>query len=194
MAWKKEYAQRRREKYQTSQEERERRKSQGRGSEENKLYMRSYYQENKDKFVLDDDGKCAKNKRRRDRYQNDLAYRTKCIEVSKRRTNVQRKTTRLKSEFGINIDIYNKMLEAQGGECAICGSRVADKAGRMLHVDHCHKTGKVRGLLCTNCNTGLGKFKDDSILMLKAISYLKGDLATAEAEKERVTLFELATA
>lgn len=191
MAWKKEYAQRRRKKYQASQEERDRRKSQGRASEENKTYMKSYYQQNKDKFVLDADDKDAKNKRRRERYKSDSEYRAKCIEFAKRRTNVQRKGTRLKSEFGINIDIYNEMLKAQNGQCAICGSKFADKAGRMLHVDHCHKTGKVRGLLCTNCNTGLGKFKDDPSLMLKAIAYLQGQL---ESEKDRATLFEVEAA
>ena len=65
---------------------------------------------------------------------------------------------------------YNAMWLAQDGKCAIC-RQVCIKA---LAVDHCHKTGKIRGLLCMRCNTALGMFKDDPALLLKAIEYLSG--------------------
>jgi len=69
------------------------------------------------------------------------------------------------------------MLEAQGGVCKLCSkpeTRVNPQTGGVsrLAVDHCHKTGVVRGLLCLDCNTGLGKFGDDPTLLLKAVEYL----------------------
>ena len=66
-------------------------------------------------------------------------------------------------------DGYLDLVKKQKGLCKICKS---DGGGRSLHVDHCHTTGKVRGLLCSNCNTGLGLFKDNVDLLKKAIKYL----------------------
>jgi N12 class adenine-specific DNA methylase len=74
-------------------------------------------------------------------------------------------------QYGIDLDQYNALCEQQNHQCAIC-SKVVDK----LHVDHDHKTGKVRELLCMHCNTALGKFNDDVILMQRAIEYLKKHL------------------
>ena len=83
----------------------------------------------------------------------------------------------LKRTFGISLDDYNLMLEAQQGLCAICGNPeldICNKKGstRNLAVDHCHTTGKVRGLLCRGCNQGLGNFRDNPDFLAKAISYL----------------------
>ena len=70
---------------------------------------------------------------------------------------------------------YDRMLEAQDGRCAICSTRASNTSGRgkRLQVDHCHASGKVRGLLCNSCNLGLGAFKDDTSRMLRAIEYLR---------------------
>jgi Recombination endonuclease VII len=76
-----------------------------------------------------------------------------------------------KRKYGISLDTYNDMLKTQGGVCEICEQSC--KSGRRLAVDHCHTTNKVRGLLCSACNQGLGLFKDSPELMLKAIQYLK---------------------
>lgn len=62
---------------------------------------------------------------------------------------------------------WNRMYQEQNGLCAF-GHKV-----KILHVDHCHKTGKVRGLLCYNCNNGIGRLKDDVSVLEKAIIYLK---------------------
>jgi hypothetical protein len=81
---------------------------------------------------------------------------------------------RLKN-FGIDRKQFGDMLLAQNGCCAICKQpETATRNGRIkaLAVDHCHETGKIRSLLCVQCNTGLGKFKDDRNLMLAAIKYL----------------------
>jgi hypothetical protein len=75
--------------------------------------------------------------------------------------------------YGVTEAQYVEMLEQQGHACAICES--TDWAGRhgSPHVDHDHVTGVVRGLLCGNCNNGLGHFKDDPARLLAAIAYLE---------------------
>ena len=73
--------------------------------------------------------------------------------------------------YGITIKDYNEMYISQDGKCAICEKEKTIKNN--FYVDHCHKTKKVRGLLCMRCNSGIGYFKDDESLMKKAIVYLK---------------------
>lgn len=75
-----------------------------------------------------------------------------------------------KRMYGIALDDYNRMFTEQGGLCAIC--RGECKTGRRLAVDHCHTTGKVRGLLCGRCNQGIGAFLDKTALLDAAIKYL----------------------
>lgn len=79
----------------------------------------------------------------------------------------------LRHRYGIGIDEYEAMLERQSGECAICGRADSGIEGKTLHVDHCHETGKVRGILCHPCNNGLGRFDDNKELLLKAVKYLE---------------------
>jgi hypothetical protein len=80
----------------------------------------------------------------------------------------------LMKAYGITIAQYEAMLQTQGGVCAICSGPPASTNGKKhFHVDHDHVTGKVRGLLCGNCNQGIGKFKDDGELLFKAAAYLK---------------------
>jgi hypothetical protein len=73
--------------------------------------------------------------------------------------------------YGITLAEYDKMFEDQGGKCAICGNS-DEVEGRRLAIDHCHDSGKVRGLLCGKCNRGLGLFYDNQELLENAISYL----------------------
>jgi hypothetical protein len=75
----------------------------------------------------------------------------------------------LLKKYGLSSEKYNILLDSQFGKCAICGN---DNGGKYLHVDHDHVTGKVRGLLCSECNHGLGNFRDDSELIKKAELYL----------------------
>lgn len=80
---------------------------------------------------------------------------------------------RLKSEYGLTVADYARMLEAQGGVCGICGGKEESKRYKHLSVDHDHATGRVRGLLCNNCNRALGLLKDSTIILLAAARYLK---------------------
>lgn len=76
----------------------------------------------------------------------------------------------LRSRWGLSLEDYTSMFEAQGGRCAICG----DPPGRMaLAVDHNHDTGQIRGLLCSACNTGIGGLKDRLETVLAAAEYLR---------------------
>jgi hypothetical protein len=85
----------------------------------------------------------------------------------------------LKTKFGISISDYDGLLEAQGGDCAICGK----PQGKIsLHVDHDHESGEIRGLLCLGCNNALGQFKDDCDLLARAAGYLRRDLLTLVTE------------
>lgn len=79
--------------------------------------------------------------------------------------------SKLKAEYGMTLEQYDNMLEAQGGGCAVCGMISPGGKGR-FHVDHNHSTGKVRGLLCHLCNVGLGHFRDDVVTLTNAINYL----------------------
>jgi len=92
-------------------------------------------------------------------------------------------TKKLKG-YGITIAIYNRMLEEQRGVCAICFKKC--KSGRSLSVDHCHKTGKVRALLCGNCNQGLGSFCDDIKNIERALEYLKKHTTAPETKTEEL--------
>jgi len=83
----------------------------------------------------------------------------------------------LMTKFGMTVDEYDSILKRQGGVCAIClnpETWLYSRTGEVkrLAVDHCHTTGKVRGLLCVACNTSLGKFKDDTAILLRAVDYL----------------------
>jgi hypothetical protein len=81
----------------------------------------------------------------------------------------------LQRKYGISLLDYSQMFMAQNGKCAIChnesgGTRNGEQ--KALAVDHCHKTGKVRGLLCEACNQAIGKFREDKTILLSAIDYL----------------------
>lgn len=80
---------------------------------------------------------------------------------------------RLSYAFGITLDEYNSMLEAQGGTCAICKGPPRGKSWRRLVVDHCHVTGQLRGLLCDTCNRTLGLLHDNLQVAQAAASYLQ---------------------
>ena len=75
----------------------------------------------------------------------------------------------LKRKYGITLDDYNRMFEEQGMRCKICG---IDDPGAW-NLDHCHTTGKVRGILCVKCNTSLGKIEKDPALFQRMMDYIE---------------------
>ena len=102
-------------------------------------------------------------------------WRRKQPDYDKRRYQVVKVETRerhLVRKYGVGLADYNAMLAAQGGKCAICYATEASQRYGVLHVDHCHKTGAVRGLLCRGCNHMLGVVNDEPAALARAIAYL----------------------
>ena len=132
--------------------------------------------------------------RRKERYRTDPEFRQKVMDYTKayqkanpdkvkqwkrkyKPTSEQQRNRLIKHKYGVTTEQYKLMLEAQGGVCAICGNGESKIDGRWkrirrLSIDHCHTTGKVRGLLCASCNHGIANFKDNTDTMKKAIEYL----------------------
>lgn len=110
-------------------------------------------------------------------------YNKKRLEWSKshpERRKLQARRSYLSKKFGISMEQYDKMLKEQNNKCKICG-KIFEKMNSKKEyirydncIDHCHKTGNVRGMLCLNCNLGLGNFMDNTKALKNAIKYLKG--------------------
>jgi hypothetical protein len=90
-----------------------------------------------------------------------------CVPLCKSRKNAHKVRLR---KYRLTASQYDNMLEGQYNACAICKAAFGD--GKP-HIDHCHTTGKVRGLLCSHCNTGLGLFKDSRANLQRAIMYIE---------------------
>ena len=109
-----------------------------------------------------------------------FAHREKKIALSAnwyRENPSKNKNSRLLKRYGITLEQYNQMSSSQNGVCAICqeAETSKDKSGKIrdLAVDHCHSTGKVRGLLCNRCNHGIGKLRDSIDVLLDAAAYIQ---------------------
>lgn len=88
------------------------------------------------------------------------------------RARVTSRSLHLRKTYGVTLEEYDAMVALQNGLCAICGMPPI-KGHKKLVIDHCHSSGKVRGLLCGLCNTAIGAMRDDVEVMAKAIEYLK---------------------
>lgn len=135
-------------------------------TEKRKETSKSYYQKNRDIIVeknrsysKSDHGKAKKKEwylRTREARKDD------------------RKNYMLKRAYGITLDQYKKLCDDQNNKCRICKKEQKISTFKKgLVVDHCHSTGKVRGLLCSPCNTALGLFYDDISVLKSAVSYLQ---------------------
>ena len=120
---------------------------------------------------------CTKKKvdeyRKKNYYAIQQQRREKYAANPKKYTDYQRKIA-----YGLTGEMYDAILAAQGGGCAICGNKYdvphpRTKGKQLLSVDHCHATKRVRGILCSSCNLGVGMFQDSEELLLKAALYLE---------------------
>lgn len=116
---------------------------------------------------------------RRER-QKKLDYQKRYAERHPERLILRRRVAHYKRKFGISLEQYNEMLNAQNGVCAIC--RNTCDAGLNLAVDHCHDCGQVRALLCKNCNTALGLLKENTDIMQAAIQYVRNHSEQLKSE------------
>ncbi len=125
-------------------------------------YDPEHYQANKEKYAAKSKAWREKNPERakENRRRNYLENKERALQYS---TEYNRRR-----KIGISPEEYNNLLKEQNGVCAICGLECT----RALAADHCHITKKIRGLLCNNCNRGLGHFKDNPTILRRAIAYL----------------------
>jgi hypothetical protein len=93
--------------------------------------------------------------------------------ANKEKVAAARARDRLKHEYGMGLDDLAALYAAQDGRCSICQQERAMRGPGGLVVDHCHESGKVRGLLCGTCNTGLGHLRDDPGVIAAALAYLE---------------------
>lgn len=89
---------------------------------------------------------------------------------NKNRVKLSNSLWHLKNSYGLTFEDREKLIKDQNSKCLICGEK------KKLIIDHDHKTGKVRGLLCNDCNLGLGRFKDNIEIISNSILYLQGQL------------------
>jgi len=135
--------------------------------------MKRYYQEHKDKWneyrVANKD---AINKSKRELYKSNSAVREYYIHMAKayrKRNPDRRRYVEIRNRYRLSRDSYTKMLAEQVNACAICKLPFT----KTPHVDHCHDTHKVRGLLCFNCNRMLGHAQNSTRILNSAASYLE---------------------
>jgi hypothetical protein len=113
------------------------------------------------------------NEQRRKKYwENPEKFREANRKLYNSVLKEKRYENHLKWDFGITIEEYDKILAEQDGRCAICGSTDPGKGKTRFSVDHDHKTGKVRGLLCDPCNNGIARFNDNTDILKSAIYYI----------------------
>jgi len=140
-------------------------------------YNRRYYQNNKGKYKRKPEHVAGINARKRERYAQNPEIQQYYRENAKRwqqENPHKRKAQRIK-KYDLTLEEFNILLESQNGGCAICGYSDRSVPKYFPIVDHCHITGKVRGLLCANCNHALGKFKDNPATLRRAAEYLEED-------------------
>ena len=143
------------------------------------MYARSeekkdYYRRNK-KHIL---ARCARYRADNPEKRKNTCDKYRKENKAKERSYYQEnkldwRKSQLLKDYGVTFEEYQRMFRKQRGKCAICNVSQSDTK-KTLAVDHCHKTKKIRALLCTKCNPGLGFFNDDIKLLEKAIKYLKG--------------------
>lgn len=105
--------------------------------------------------------------READKKQRDIRK-----QINPQKEKAKARNNALNCNYGITLKDYNLLLEKQNHKCAICESDNAGGRG-VFHVDHDHETGKIRGLLCHKCNTGIGLLDDNIKILSKAINYLQ---------------------
>ena len=102
------------------------------------------------------------------------AYQKAYRESHPKQSPEYKRNAKLKNRYGISAEEWEDLFDSQGRACALCFvPEGPDDIRAQWHTDHSHDTGKVRGILCSTCNRGLGQFKDDPELMRRAALYVE---------------------
>lgn len=115
----------------------------------------------------------ANNKEKRNAYMRE--WNRKSIEKDELAHRLKARNARLRRKYGVTLRQYDALLKAQGGRCALCDRRPEQERYKVLHVDHCHYTGKIRGLLCNAHNLSIGRLGDTEKSISMVLSYLQGN-------------------
>lgn len=147
---------------------------------------RRYYRENRERILAKskewrdahpEEVKIIQRRYSRKRYQLNSEQEKQRVreydQANKDKVATRLRDRHLKRRYGLSQEDYDLILAEQNGRCAICGSEDPFDRWGKFHVDHDHLTGYVRGLLCSNCNIGLGQFKDNPMMLKQAIQYLE---------------------
>lgn len=132
-----------------------------RDPERYKAYALKWYRNNREQAARANAAWERRNRERKSRTQRERRQRTG-----------EKFEWDLQKRYGLSAGKYARLLSAQGGGCAICGVR-SNPNGTRLAVDHCHITGRVRGILCRKCNTGVGQLGDKPQRLRAAVAYLE---------------------
>lgn len=141
-----------------------------------RLPMSEFYWAVKDKIRVRKCQKCCGERQRERKSERKDIYREQGFARS------------LRVKYGLTVHEWERLLQSQNEQCPICHKALSRKN---THVDHDHKTGKIRGLLCFECNTGIGKFHDDIDRLRAAISYLQSPLPDVKLRSRDLTSEEL---
>lgn len=141
-------------------------------------YQTTPIERSKQKVRRSTDSHKAADKVRKARYlSTDSGKKVQLAYFKSPKAKEKHRRVNLRRSFGITPESYDKMLEGQGGCCAICSKPPVRKR---LAVDHCHRTGRIRGLLCDLCNRGIGMLKDNPVSLRKAAEYLEKSAGLTE--------------
>ena len=149
-----------------------------------KDYNKHWRKNNPDKIKQYYQNWKKKNPQKRDRkaYQKEWAkqnpekiklYGKRWRDKNKEYNSWRQRQYQLKYSYGLTEAEYQELLVSQDFRCGICGTKTPTGKWKVFAVDHCHQTNKVRGLLCNECNRGMGLLKDSVDILQKAIAYLE---------------------
>lgn len=139
--------------------------------EERSAYYKQWYQDNKEKMRKHNLEYRKRNRKKYQDYDSLGRGRDKPLATIEHTKN-RRKAYILKKKYGLSLEEFNQMYVNQDGKCAICEDNMI-VGTKSCNVDHNHETGKVRALLCGNCNAGIGLLKDSIEVTKKATKYLE---------------------
>lgn len=146
-----------------------------RNKEKVAAYKKQHYEQNKEQYK-ERASKFNKSDRRK---QWRLENKERISEYMKQRwLQIKDSKPHFKNVYGITLETYTEMFEQQSGKCRGC-NRSQEELNHPLHVDHCHSTGRIRGLLCRKCNSALGLVNDSAEVLENLKNYLNSDKSVA---------------
>lgn len=145
-----------------------------------KEYDKAYYLKNLEKKKLQAVEYALNNKPNKKIYDKEYRKINKDKILAEKKTRklsgksyIEARKSMIKRKYNLSLEDFDNMLLLQNKKCKICGATESNHKSSVLYIDHCHKTNKVRGLLCHHCNYGLGGFRDNIDFLKSAILYLE---------------------